>query len=88
MNGLRFFLLSFLLSGCFETTPSPESALQEFVESRLSKVASKAEVLARCTGKMRMSIEAMNDEAFGSLLRFNSGIWGVFLLALIFAKSK
>ncbi len=57
-------LLLLLLTACFEGGNSPESALKEFVETRLERVATRDSVLEKTTGKMRLSLESMDEEDF------------------------
>ncbi len=61
---MKYIALLVFLVGCFSKGDSPEAILREFVESRLEKVVSRDYVLGHTTGKMRVSIEAMNDEEF------------------------
>lgn len=61
---MKYLLLLFVLTGCFESGNSPESALKGFIESRLDKAASKSDLIERLTGKMKISIESMDDDDF------------------------
>jgi hypothetical protein len=62
MKGLFLFL--FILCGCLQDQLTPESALRDFIESRMGKVVTKEFVLERVTGKMRQSLENISDEDF------------------------
>lgn len=61
---MKILLALLFLAGCFDSGNSPESALKDFVESRLERVATRSAVLERTTGKMRLSLEAMDDHDF------------------------
>ncbi len=58
-----FFVL-FFLTGCFDRGDSPEGALRDFTNARLEKMVDRDFVVARTTGKMRVSVESMSDEEF------------------------
>ena len=61
---MRFLFFLLLLSSCFESGNSPESALRDFVESRLAKIVTREDLIERTTGKLRLSIESMEDADF------------------------
>jgi hypothetical protein len=62
MKGL--FLFFIILCGCLQDQLTPESALRDFIESRMGKVVTKEFVLERVTGKMRQSLENISEEDF------------------------
>jgi hypothetical protein len=57
-------LLLFVFVSCIENDRSPESALKDFVESRIGQVVDRSFVIERVTGKMLQSFENMSDEDF------------------------
>jgi hypothetical protein len=59
-----FILLLFLFVSCLATDLSPESALKDFVDSRIGKIIERDFVIERVTGKMLQSFENMSDEDF------------------------
>lgn len=60
-----FFFLSLLIAiGCVDNGNTPESALKDFVERRLESVATREDVMGQTTGKLRLSLESMEDEEF------------------------
>lgn len=61
---MKYLFLLFLLTSCFESGNSPESALKDFIQLRLDKTLSRGDVLERLTGKMRISVESMEDADF------------------------
>lgn len=61
---MRYVWVLLLLTACFERGGSPESALRDFVELRLDRVASRDDILKRTTGKLYVSVEAMSDADF------------------------
>ncbi len=61
---MRYLFLALFSVACFDSGNTPEGALKDFIESRLNGVVSRADVLGRTTGKMRLSIESMDDEDF------------------------
>jgi hypothetical protein len=56
--------LLFLLTSCLEDNSSPESAVKNFVESRMGSTVTREYVLERVTGKMRQSLENISEEDF------------------------
>ena len=60
----NFILLLFLFASCLATDLSPESALKDFIDSRIGKLVERDFVLERVTGKMLQSFENMSDEDF------------------------
>jgi hypothetical protein len=57
--------LSLLLSfACVDNGNTPESALKDFVERRLENVATRDDVVGQTTGKLRLSLESMDDQDF------------------------
>jgi hypothetical protein len=61
---MKYFFLLFIIAGCFDRSDSPEGALRDFTLARLEKVVERDFVVARTTGKMRVSVESMSDEQF------------------------
>lgn len=61
---MKYVILFVLLAGCLESSKSPEGALKDFVQLRLEKTAEKSEILARLTGKLKLSLEAMDEKDF------------------------
>jgi hypothetical protein len=61
---VRYIVLAIFAAACFDGGNTPESALKDFVESRLNGVVTRADVIARTTGKMRLSVESMDDKDF------------------------
>ncbi len=61
---MKFFLLLMLASACFDRGETPETVLRDFTNARLSKVVGRDFVLAHTTGKMRVSVEAMDEKEF------------------------
>ncbi|MBA2405245.1 MAG: hypothetical protein H0V66_10780 [Bdellovibrionales bacterium] len=61
---LFVFLFLAVLASCVKENAGPESALKDFVESRVGKVIDRAYVLERVSGKMLKSFEAMPAEIF------------------------
>jgi len=61
---MKYFLLAFLLVGCFDRGDSPEGALRDFTNARLEKMVDRDFVVSRTTGKMRVSVESMSDQEF------------------------
>jgi hypothetical protein len=59
-----FVLLLFFFVSCLSTDLSPESALKDFIDSRIGKVVDREFVLERVTGKMLQSFENMAEEDF------------------------
>jgi hypothetical protein len=56
--------LLFILASCLNENLSPESALKDFVESRIGNVVTREFVLNKVTGKMQQSLENMSEEEF------------------------
>jgi hypothetical protein len=70
---MKYLFLLVLLTGCFESGNSPESAIKEFISLRLEKTVGRGEVLEKLTGKMKISIESMDDgdyEKFADLRQY------------------
>ena len=61
---MKYFFFLVFLTACFESGNSPESALKEFIEVRLEKNVGRSDILDKLTGKMRISIESMDDEDY------------------------
>lgn len=61
---MKFIIITLLLSACINKADSPEAALKDFIDSRLEKIVSKDFVVERTTGKLRSSLEAMNEQEF------------------------
>jgi len=61
---MKYFFIIFLLVGCFDRGDSPEGALRDFTLARLEKVVERDFVVARTTGKMRVSVESMSEDEF------------------------
>lgn len=53
-----------LLMSCTKHDLSPESALRDFIESRIGKTVDREFVMERVTGKMLQSFENMSQEDF------------------------
>ncbi len=60
-----FILLLVLLCSCMEENLTPESALKDFIESRLGSVVTRQYVLDRVTGTMKQSLENITEDEFG-----------------------
>lgn len=70
---MKYVLLMLIVVGCFESGNSPESALKDFIQLRLEKSVGRSELLERLTGKMKISIESMDDadyEKFADLRQY------------------
>lgn len=63
MNKL-FFVFLFILTACFDKDLSPESALKDFVDSRIGTIVTRDFITERVTGKMLQSFENMSEEDF------------------------
>lgn len=61
---MRILILLLFSVACFDSGNSPESVLKDFVEVRLEKIANREDVIRKATGKMRLSLEAMDDKDF------------------------
>jgi hypothetical protein len=61
---MKYFFLMFLLVSCFDRGDSPEGALRDFTLARLEKIVERDFVVARTTGKMRVSVESMSEDEF------------------------
>lgn len=61
---MKYLVLLLLFVGCFDRGDSPEGALRDFTMARLEKIVERDFVVARTTGKMRVSVESMSDDQF------------------------
>ena len=69
---MKYVVMLLLFTGCFSKSDSPEGALKEFVDARLERIVGKDFLLDHTTGKMRVSIDSMNDEEFSKFSDLSS----------------
>ncbi len=61
---ITILLLVLLSVSCVDEKISPEGVLKEFIEMRVGQKVSREDILEKLTGKIRQSIEHINDQEF------------------------
>ncbi|MBY0517767.1 MAG: hypothetical protein K2P81_12730 [Bacteriovoracaceae bacterium] len=69
---MKYLVMLLIFTGCFSKSDSPEGVLKDFVEARLERIVGRDFLIDHTTGKMRVSIESMNDEEFGKFADLSS----------------